>query len=96
MPHPAALQQVPEHMLMEMACRPARRREAVLAASHIRSRDVTSTMLVSAASLASTGSHAVQIYLHAIKNKREQPVLSSQCRRSQRLGWCRRSALSGA
>ena len=48
MPHPAALQQVPEHMLMEMACRPARRREAVLAASHIRSRDVASTMLVSA------------------------------------------------
>ena len=33
---------------MEMACRPARRREAILAASHIRSRDVTSTMLVSA------------------------------------------------
>ena len=48
MPHPAALQQVPEHMLMEMACRPALQREAVLAASHIRSRDVTSTMLVSA------------------------------------------------
>ena len=48
-PHAAALQQVPESMLMEMACRPARRREAVLAASHIRSQDVTSTMLVSSA-----------------------------------------------
>ena len=65
-------------MLMEMVCRPARRREAVLAASHIRSRDVASTMLVSAASLASTGSHAVRIHLHAIRHECEQPVLSVQ------------------
>lgn len=48
-PHPAALQQVPEHMLMEMACQPARRKEALLAATHIRECDPGTTWMVSTA-----------------------------------------------
>lgn len=47
LPHPAALQQVPEHMLMEMACNPARREEALRAAAHIREHDLSSTVMVS-------------------------------------------------
>ena len=64
---------------MEMACRPARRREAVLAASHMRSRDVVSTMLVSTMPCPHRH-HAIQAHLHAVKHACEQPVLSIQSR----------------
>ena len=66
-------------MLLEMACRPARQREAVLAASHMRSRDVVSTMLVSALPCL-LDSHAPQVHLCAVKHACEQPVLSIQSR----------------
>ena len=66
-PHPAALQQVPEHWLMETACRPARRREALLAAAHIRECDAGTAWMVSVAPVMHTALQTFCSSLYAAK-----------------------------